>query len=89
MKNFEHVSFDEDINQNNNCFCEGQKKGENRFVIMVDESQECEAILTGHPFQEVFIDISQCKDNITEQEEDKDCKDVKKQKTISKRGSIK
>lgn len=86
MKNFEQEAFHE---VNNNCFCESQKKGENRFVIMVDEFQDCETIVTGHQFQEVFIDLSECKVNNKEQEEDNACKDAKKQKVLGKRGSIK
>lgn len=54
-----------------NCFvggCSKKDNGENKFVIMVDDTEQCIKpqgpginIVQGHPIQQIYIDLSDCK----------------------------
>jgi len=75
MKDLGKAAFDEGFKMNNNCLCESKEKGEDRFVIMADDTHDCDTVMTGLPFQEVFIDLSECKTEIKKLEEEKECED--------------
>lgn len=72
------VIFNKSLDMNNNSCCSESEK-EGKFVIMVDDTQNCNFVMTGLPFQEVFIDLTDCKAN-SKKSTEKDSEEVKKRK---------
>jgi hypothetical protein len=62
MKDGNNITFGNSVktnNINNSCLCES--KNESKFVLLVDDTQSSYTVMTGLPYQEVNIDLSECK----------------------------
>ncbi|MBL4938426.1 hypothetical protein JK636_22190 [Clostridium sp. YIM B02515] len=59
----------------NSSYCTDGRSNENKFVIMVDDTEECkkrekcDGPIPGIPIQQVFIDLSDCKEKKCKEKE--------------------